>query len=377
VPPRIFIVTGEASGDVYGAMLASSIKAKSPDAEIGGVGGERMKAAGVDIFLDSGNLAVVGVWEAIVRLRELRGAMNDMKDHIARERPDLLILIDYPGMNLRLARFAKEKGIRVMYYISPQVWAWGRGRVRSIRKYVDKMVVILPFEVDFYRREGVDVEYVGHPLIDVVKPELQPGAFRNTYGIGRDSKLVALLPGSRRQEIDYHLTPLLEAARELGGRVPGAEFVVVSVPEYREKIEAEVKKLGLDYPIITEHKYAAIADSDLALTCSGTVTLEAALLGAPMIVIYRLSLVSWLLGRIMVKVPYISLANLVAGRQAVPELIQGGVTSQALVRESMRILKDGELSDRMRRDLSEVRSKLGEGGATERAADIAISLATE
>ncbi len=376
MPPRIIVITGEASGDVYGAMLAAELFRKRPDIRVSGVGGDRMRAAGVDIFLDSGNLPVVGVWEAIVRLPELRRAMNDMKARIARERPDLLILIDYPGMNLRLARFAKERGIRVMYYISPQVWAWGRGRVRAVRRYVDKMVVILPFELEFYRSEGVDVEYVGHPLIDVVEAETDRGTFLANYGLGGGSKLVSLLPGSRLQEIGHHLAPLLKTARELNAAIPGVEFVVVSVPEYRGLIERELEDLGLSYPVVTEHKYAAIAASDLALTCSGTVTLEAALLGTPMIVIYRLSIVSWLLGRLMVRVPYISLVNLVAGRQAVPELIQGGVTSEELVRQSMRILRDGEVSGRMRSDLGEVRSKLGEGGATARAADIAISLAT-
>jgi lipid-A-disaccharide synthase len=376
VPPRIAIVTGEASGDVYGAMLAAEIMKKLPDVVVSGVGGERMRAAGVEIFQDSGNLPVVGFWEAIVRLPELRRAMNNMKSYIARERPELLILIDYPGMNLRLARFAKERGIRVMYYISPQVWAWGRGRVKAIRKYVDKMVVILPFELEFYRNEGVDVDYVGHPLIDVVRPEVDRAAFLERHGIAPDSKLVSLLPGSRLQEIGHHLGPLLEAARALGGAVGAVEFVVVSVPEYRGLIEEKLRGFGLDYPVVTAHKYAAIAESDLALTCSGTVTLEAALLGTPMIVIYRLSLLSWLLGRLVVRVPYISLANLVAGRQAVPELIQGSVTSEGLVRESMRILNDSEVSGRMRTDLAEVRSKLGEGGATARAADIAISLAT-
>lgn len=377
MPPGIFIVTGEASGDVYGAMLAAAIMDRHPGIEVSGVGGERMKAAGVDIFLDSGNLSVVGFWEAIVRIRGLRRAMNDMKDYIARERPDLLVLIDYPGMNLRLARFAKDCGIKVMYYVSPQIWAWGRGRLGSIKKYVDKMVVILPFELDLYRKEGVDVEYVGHPLIDVVRTELEPGSFRRAYGVGPESKLVSLLPGSRLQEIDYHLAPLLETARQLDGRIAGAEFVVVSVPEYRGKIEAELARLGLDYPVVIEHKYEAIAESDLALTCSGTVTLEAALLGTPMIVIYRLSLLSWLLGRMMVRVPYISLANLVAGHRVVPELIQARVTSDELVRESVRILEDPDVSGKMRKGLSEVRAKLGGGGATERAAEIAVSLATQ
>lgn len=358
-------------------MLAAEVMSKRPDIRISGVGGERMKAAGVDIFQDSGNLPVFGIWEAIVRLPELRRAMNGMKSYIARERPDLVILVDYPGMNLRLARFARERGIRVMYYISPQVWAWGRRRVRAIRKYVDKMVVILPFEVEFYRNEGMDVEYVGHPLIDVVKTEIEAGAFLERYGLSAGSKLVSLLPGSRPQEIGHHLAPLLDTARELGAAVGGIEFVVVSVPEHRGIIQEELERLGLAYPVITEHKYAAIACSDLALTCSGTVTLEVGLLGTPMIVIYRLSPVSWLLGKLVVRVPYISLANLVAGRPVVPELIQGSVTSKSLVRESMRILNDGEVSGRMRSELGEVRLKLGEGGATARTAEIAISLATQ
>ena len=375
MPSRVVIVTGEASGDVYGAMLAAEIMKRSPGTRVSGVGGERMRAAGVEIFLDSSNLSVVGIWEAIVRLGELRGAMNRMKAYVAEVRPDLLVLIDYPGMNLRLARFAKQRGIRVMYYVSPQVWAWGRGRISSIRKYVDKMVVILPFELDLYRAEGVDVEYVGHPLIDIVGTGLDRESFISRYGLKSEGKLVSLLPGSRLQEIHYHLTPLLDTAGELGAVQPGLEFVVVSVPEYGDLIGREVRKRGLDYAVVTEDKYEAIAFSDLALTCSGTVTLEAALLGTPMIVIYRLSLLSWLLGRLVVRVPYISLVNLVAGRRVVPELIQGKVTSRELARESIRILNDGEVSERIRQDLVEVKSKLGGVGATGRAADIAISLA--
>jgi lipid-A-disaccharide synthase len=375
MPPNIVIVTGEASGDVYGAMLASEIARKRPGVEISGVGGERMRAAGVRTFLDSGRLSVVGVWEAVVRLRELREAMNDVKAHIADRRPDLLILIDYPGMNLRLARFAKERGLRVMYYVSPQVWAWGRGRIGSIKKYVDKMVVILPFEQDIYEKESVDVTYVGHPLIDIVRKVLDRPAFMAHYGLKAGGKLVSLLPGSRLQEINYHLGPLVDTARHLAAREAGLDFVVVSVPEYSGLIENELKRQGLEYPVITEHKYEAIGYSDLALTCSGTVTLEAALLNTPMVVIYRLSLLSWLFGRMVVRVPYISLVNLVAGRRVVPELIQGSVSSRALVRESMRILEDGRVADRMRSDLADVRCRLGEGGATAKAADIAVALA--
>jgi len=375
VPPGIFIVAGEASGDLYGGMLAAEIRSKRPDIVLGGVGGERMKAAGVDIFLDTSDLAVVGVWEAIARLPELRRAMNRVKDRIAGERPDLLVLIDYPGMNLRLASFAGKRGIKVMYYISPQVWAWGRGRIESIRKHVDKMVVILPFELDLYSKRGVDVEYVGHPLMDIVATGIDPGAFRDLYGIGSRSRLVSLLPGSRLQEIGHLLGPLLEAALIVGRRLPDVQFAVVSVPEHRDLVVGRLRQAGLRYPVVTEHKYEAIAASDLALTCSGTVTLEAALLGTPMVVIYRLSPVSWLLGRVMVKVPHISLVNLVAGRRVVPELLQGGVTAERLAREAVRVLDDPGALERMRADLRDVRSKLGGGGATARAADIAISLA--
>jgi lipid-A-disaccharide synthase len=373
--PGITIVTGEASGDVYGSMLASEIMRKSPGIEVTGVGGGRMREAGVDIVLDSSNLSVVGVWEAIVRLPELRRAMNTVKDYIAGRKPDLLILIDYPGMNLRLARFAKGKGVRVMYYVSPQVWAWGRNRISSIRKYVDKMVVILPFELELYRDEGVPVEYVGHPLIDIVKTAMSKEAFLEKNGLNRAYKLVSLLPGSRLQEIDRHLPPLVDTAMELAGSLEHLQFIVISLPEHSGLITDYLRKHDVDFKVVTDNKYEAIAASDLALTCSGTVTLEAALLGTPMIVIYRLSFLSWLLGKLVVRVPYISLVNLVAGRRVVPELIQGRVTSRELVRESRRILEDGEVSRRMREGLADVRSKLGEGGATARAADVAISLA--
>ncbi len=375
MPRRIVLITGEASGDIYGSLLAKELKALCPGIELMGVGGERMREAGVDTFIDSSELSVVGFWEAIVRLPYLRKVLETIKGRVATIQPDLLILIDYPGMNLRIAAFAKSRNLKVMYYVSPQIWAWGRNRIKMIRSYVDKMVVILPFEEEIYGREGIDVTYVGHPLIDVVKPTLTKSRFLEELGLKESDRLIALLPGSRHQEIANHLKPLLDTARLIKNQNPNAIFLIVTLPKFRERITKGLEGYELPYRIITDMKYDALAHSELVIASSGTATLEAALVRTPVIVIYKLSLLSWLLGRMIVKVPYISLVNLVAGRRVVPEFIQNEVKPVALAREAMRLLNDTRSIERMRRDLDEVRSKLGTSGATRRAAQIAIALA--
>jgi lipid-A-disaccharide synthase len=374
VARKIVIVTGEVSGDIYGGLLAAEILRLDPEARLTGVGGERMRAAGVKVFLDSSDLSVVGFWEAIIRLGRLHKALRSVQRHIREEQPDLVILIDYPGMNLRLSKYAKKLGIKVMYYISPQVWAWGRNRVKMIKRNVDRMVVILPFEADFYKGEGVDVLYVGHPLIDVVKTTLDKTAFFETIGIPAGSTLVTLMPGSRVQEMRHHMTPLVETAGYLAKTFPGLRFVVVSLPEFADLLRTEVGSSGLDITVTCEYGYEALKYSDLAIACSGTATLEAALLGTPMIVIYKLALFSWAVGRLIVKVPYISLANLIAGEQVVPEFVQSAVDPKMLAREAGTILTDPSRRNRMIRQLSTVRAKLGEGGASTRAAEEAMSL---
>ena len=371
---RIMIVTGEVSGDIYGSLLAKEITRLGTDIEICGVGGDRMRAAGVDTFLDSGELSVVGFWEAIVRLRKLGSALSHVKSRITELKPDLLILIDYPGMNLRLAQFAKEKRIKVLYYVSPQVWAWGHNRIRIIKRSVDKMAVILPFEVGIYEKEGVDVTYVGHPLIDIVRTELDRETYLNTMGIAPDRCLVTLLPGSRIQEIRHHVQPLVNAASELRQRLPSVDFLMVSLPRFQKDVEKQIIRLGESIPVTTDLTYEALRYSDLAISCSGTVTLEATLLGTPTIVIYKLALFSWALGRMIVKVPYISLTNLVAEDEVVPEFIQGAVNPRALADEAIRILTDQDRRNRMIGQLAKVREKLGPTGATERTARLALSL---
>jgi lipid-A-disaccharide synthase len=375
MPGEIMMVTGEASGDLYGALLAAEIRRLKPRARLVGVGGRAMAAAGVEIILDSGGLSVVGIWEAIVRLGRLRKALNRVSEEIRTRRPDLVVLIDYPGMNLRLARVAKRSGIRVMYYVSPQVWAWGGGRVKAVRRNVDKMVVILPFEEAIYRREGVDATYVGHPLMDVVRTESDRESFFKEIGLPAGKRLVALLPGSRRQELRQHLGPMVEAAAILERRFEGLGFVVVTLPGLEGTVREELTKRGAAMPVVSRSRYESMAYSDVAITCSGTVTLEAALLGTPMIVVYRLAFVSWVLGRLMVRVPYISLVNLVARSRVVPELIQSEVTARRLAEEAGRIMGDDRARRRMLEGLAEVRARLGSGGATRRAAEIAASLA--
>jgi lipid-A-disaccharide synthase len=369
------IVTGEVSGDIYGGMLAAEMRKLDPGIELNGVGSEKMEEAGVSLFLDSNQISVMGFWEAVARLRKLRGILHSLKDRIKRERPDLLILIDYPGMNLRLARFAHSIGIKVMYYVSPQIWAWGRNRVKAIRDNVDKMVVILPFETEIYEAEGVDVSYVGHPLIDIVNPEVDLDTFRSGLGLEPGRRLVSLLPGSRSQEIKNHTGPLVETARLLEKRFPSTDFVLVTLPAFVDLLRAEAEAAGgAHLRIATGHRYASLKYSDLALTCSGTATLEAALLETPMIVIYKLAFFSWALGKLIVKVPHVSLTNLVAGERLVPEFLQGAVNPVSLAEEAGNILEDDARRRHMVEELRRIRVKLGGGGASERAARLALTL---
>jgi lipid-A-disaccharide synthase len=262
-----------------------------------------------------------------------------------------------------------------MYYVSPQIWAWGRNRVKAIRDNVDKMVVILPFETGIYEAEGVDVSYVGHPLIDIVEPELDRDTFRSGLGLQPGRKLVALLPGSRSQEIKNHTRPLVETAALLGERFPSTDFVLVTLPSFVDPVRAEAAAVGGgNIPVTSEHRYASLKYSDLALTCSGTVTLEAALLETPMVVIYKLAFFSWALGNLIVKVPHVSLTNLVAGERLVPEFLQGAVNPASLAEEAGSILQDETRRGRIVEGLKRIRMKLGGGGASERAARVALEL---
>jgi lipid-A-disaccharide synthase len=375
--PELLIVAGEASGDLHGARLISELRRRVPDLRTFGLGGDEMRAAGLEAVAHSAEISVVGITEVLRILPRARQIFAALLREVDRRRPGLAVLIDFPDFNLRLARKLKERGLEVVYYISPQVWAWRRGRIKAIARLVDRMLVLFPFEVDFYREHGVDVTHVGHPLVDEV-PAL-PQAWDGDPPEGAPYSgpyRIALLPGSRRSEVEALLPTLLEAARRLADRLP-IEVRIIKAPTISADLLEEVVELaGLPVEIVGEDRFAAVADSHLALCASGTATLEVGLLGTPMVMVYRLASWTYALAKLMVHLPNVSLVNLVLGSRVVPELIQGEANPERIAAEAERLLTGAEARRRMRQALAEVRGRLGEGGASRRAAaEVAAMLA--
>jgi lipid-A-disaccharide synthase len=362
---ELLVVAGEASGDLHGARLLTELRRLVPDLAPFGLGGDEMRAAGLAPVAHSSEISVVGITEELKILPRAREVFADLLREVDRRRPALAVLIDFPDFNLRLAKELKRRGVSVLYYISPQVWAWRRGRIKTIARVVDRMLVLFPFEVDFYRDHGVDVVHVGHPLVDEV-PVL-PQAWDLDPSTGGPLR-VALLPGSRVSEVEALLPTLLEAARRLAAELP-VEVRIIRAPTVPpELVDEAVELAGLPVEIIAEERFAAIADSHLALCASGTATLEVGLLGTPMIMVYRLATWTYALARLLVRLPNVSLVNLVLGRRVVPELIQGDANPERIAAEAARLLNDAAERGRMRAALAEVRGRLGEGGASRRAA---------
>jgi lipid-A-disaccharide synthase len=370
--PRIFIVAGEASGDMHGGALARAILAACPGARLSGVGGPAMKAAGVALRHTIDEFAVLGISEVMSRLPFFFRVMGEMKDLFRRDPPDLVIPIDFPDFNIRLAGAAKSADIPVLYYISPQIWAWRRGRIRTLARVVDRMVVIFPFETEIYRAAGVPVDFVGHPLLERVRTERTAAEVRRGLGIADGKPLVALLPGSRHQEIARLLPPLADAAAHLETR--GVATVVSragSVPAawFETALAGKTVRTWEGSP------YDLVAAADLAVVASGTATLETGLLGTPLIVVYRMSPLTWAVARTLVRLPYIGLVNIAAGRKIAPELLQGEVTGDRVAGMVLDLLTDPPALARMRQELESLPQRLGGPGASERTARIALDLA--
>lgn len=362
------VVAGEASGDLHGATLARALARLVPEWSLVGMGGERMSEAGVRLLHGIEEASVVGISEVARRLPALLRGLRRLGRHLAETRPSGLVLIDFPDFNLRLARTASALGIPVVYFIAPQVWAWRRGRLRTIARHVHRVLAVFPFEVGLYQEAGVPVEFIGHPLLDVL-PALDRGPARQAYA--RDGEtLVGLLPGSRREEVARHLPLMLQAAGRIQAARPGARFVLALAPTIpAEAVAGPLRRGGVAVRVVSGETYRVMAGADLLLVASGTATLEAAWFGAPMVVIYRVSPPSYLIGRLVVRgVHYISLPNILAGRAVVPELIQGAATSAALAREALALLDDPGARAAQLDALREVRARLGQPGATERAA---------
>jgi len=391
---RVFVIAGEASGDLHGSCLIHALKSKLPQTRFTGIGGPKMEEAGLELLLPSSDLAVVGVAEIIGHVRPILKAFCRTTAWLRKERPDLLVLIDYPEFNLQVAARAKKLGIPIFYYISPQVWAWRQGRVKKLRRLVNRMAVILPFEEAFFRSHGMEVTFVGHPLLDVVRSEFSRAEFCERTGINTERPIVGLVPGSRKGEISRLFPVMAEAAKGIIQDRPDVQFVLPLAPSLDSQIlksfHCSIKISSVtdagrqsptdkssNFPIIRVVKgqtYEAIAASDLILAASGTVTLEAAILETPMIVTYKVSPITYFLGRRLVKVPFASLVNLVAGRSLVPEIIQREVTPERLSHEVLSLLKNDTGRQNMKAELKKVKNALGTSGAAARAADLAIEL---
>jgi lipid-A-disaccharide synthase len=396
--PKILVVAGEASGDDHAARLVAAIREACPQARFFGVGGEALAAQGVRILTPASELAVVGLMEVVGRLPAVWRALASLGRALKTERPDLAILVDFPDFNFWVARLARYWRVPVMYYISPQVWAWRTYRVKTIARLVDRMVVIFPFEADFYRQRGVAVEYVGHPFRETLPPLPDRQAFLSEHGLDPERLTIALLPGSRGSEIERHLPNILAAAALVHRAIPQCQFilplastaplpVVEGIVErladsWQEKtVGAGLKpaptgprRMGPPLKRIYGQAYQALGAAHLAVVASGTATVEAALAGTPAVVVYRVSPLTYAVGRRLIRVEHVGMANLLAGERLFPELIQDDFTPARLAQEVLSLIKDAPRLAELRRGLAVVIRRLGGPGASRRAARVALAL---
>jgi lipid-A-disaccharide synthase len=373
--PQILISAGEASSDMYAARLAKALEART-GAHLFGMGGPSMREAGVELVADASEIAVVGITEVLHRLPAVWRAWRRLEQEAARRHPALAITVDSPGFNFGLARRLKKQGVRNVYFISPQIWAWRRGRMRWIQKRFERVLVIFPFEEELYRKAGVTVNFVGHPLVDSVRATMTREQFMARFGLDARRPIVALLPGSRPSEIRRNLPIILKACRRLANRNE-LNFVLTAAPGLDSTPLEPFLRPDLPVTQVKGFTYDVLAAAECAIVSSGTATVEAAILCTPMVVVYRLSGLTAAIARKLVVTRLFAMVNLISGRQIVPELIQERFTAEALEEEIGRLLDSAQAREQQKRDLAEVKAKLGPGGAIERAADIVAGMLPE
>jgi lipid-A-disaccharide synthase len=365
---RLLVSCGEPSGDLYAAELVRHLRTGAA-VEVFGLGGDRLAGQGAALVAHVSDLAVVGLVEVVRHLRRLRRVFRSLLAEVDRVRPDAAVLVDYPDFHLRLARELRRRGVPVVYYVSPQLWAWRRGRMRTIRETVTRMIVIFPFEEALYREAGVNVTFVGHPLVELARPAPDRAAFLAAQGLDPSRPLLVALPGSRPQEVAHNLPPIAEALRRIAVRRPDVQLALAIAPTL--KLASFDRDLaGLTIRAIAGHTHALMGAAQAGIVASGTATVEAALLGLPMVVVYRLSPLTYALGRPLVDVRHYAMANLIAGREVVKELIQGDFRPETVAEEALRLLEDPARRAAVAEGLSEVRRRLGGPGASARAAAV-------
>jgi lipid-A-disaccharide synthase len=374
---KIVIIAGEASGDLHASSLIRELKKMNSNLEMFGIGGDRMRREGVELIFHIDKLSFMGFFEVIKRLSFIRGVMKKMTSMIETRRPDLAILIDYPGFNLRLAKKVKNLGIPVVYYISPQVWAWGGNRVTKMQNLIDQMVVIFPFEKEIYEKFNIDCEFVGHPLLEVTRPILPLEDFQKKFDIRKNDVVVGLLPGSRWQEVEKILPIMFESSELLKTRIKNLKVLLGLAPTIKkEKMEDLLTQAGFGAKIVQNLAYDLMKHADLLLITSGSATLECAILGTPFLVLYKTSLWTYLLAKSLISIPNIALANVVAGKRIVPEFIQNRAVPNQISEEMYGILTDRERYKAIENELKKVKQKLGEEGASKKAAEIVMQMLT-
>ncbi len=370
---RVMMIAGEASGDLHGSGVVRELKRLDDSIDVYGVGGDRMKREGMNLIYDIRELNFMGFLEVLQHLPFIKTMEKTLEQVVKYKRPDVLVLIDYPGFNLRFAEIAKRYGVKIVYYISPQVWAWNKSRVKKMRRLVDKMLVIFPFEVDFYHKEGIDAEFVGHPLMEVLESKLDKANFYKRFGIEEDKDIIALFPGSRLQEIENIFPIMVRAAKGVAATM-NMEVAVGVAPTLEEKyFRTFYNTEGIHF--IKGATYELMQNSRFAYVTSGTATLETACFSTPMFVVYRTSWLTYLVGRAMVRVKNIGLVNIVAGKRIVPEFIQHRATARNLRDGALKLLKDPDRMEAMKEELSKIKGMLGSIGASKTVAAHIVRMA--
>lgn len=375
---KVMLSAGEASGDLHGAGIAAALKDITGDIKMFGMGGSEMRKAGVDILYDLADYGVMGFVEVVRNLPKMFKLRDDLVEVMKKEKPDILVIIDYPDFNLRLAKCAKALGISVFSYIPPSAWAWRKGRAQSVAKLADKIAAIFPFETEVYRQAGANIEFVGNPLIDIVKPQMNVDAAKKFFNVEPGKRVIILLPGSRKQEIAKLLPVMLDSAEKIAWHNDDVQFFLPLASTISEEIIRDMlNKYKVQVQITRAYTYDLMHLADSAIAASGTVTLEAALLGLPAVVVYKMEPISYFIARRLVNLPNVSLPNIIMGKRIIPELLQSAVNADNVEDEVMRIMRGSEAGGKIREELKRLREKLGSPGAVNRVAQLILQTIQE